>query len=337
MKLYIKGKYIYLMMLAVITLLGIVIVPTYAKFTHSQSTENDIVGINMNFDIKISGIDQYEEIEVLAGNSYEFNVDISNNTDSTLYYGVWYKMVIPNKMPNDETIEIGKIKGTTTNTNGTIASENNTIVSVGIVNKTSSTIKIYIGVNSSSTNVGDIEYTNGKKLITGTVDEINDIYIANIYIDGEKSDSLPTSGYYEMSYTCAKGSTLSWNGFKKILTYESGSYVKDSCDVMFNSNVDYPLLNQMEVGSYVKYIGNNGCDSEHCDGTNANYVSDSDMGYCHDSASARYTSNGWRIAYIKDGSAHLISGGAPECMATLSDGSISATSGDTSNYETTNG
>ena len=39
------------------------------------------------------------------------------------------------------------------------------------------------------------------------------------------------------------------------------------------------------------------------------------MGYCN-STSDRFIVNGWRVAYIKDNSAYLVSAGAPECVAT---------------------
>ncbi|MDY4996506.1 MAG: hypothetical protein SO108_02195 [Bacilli bacterium] len=79
------------------------------------------------------------------------------------------------------------------------------------------------------------------------------------------------------------------------------------------------LLSDMAIGSYVKYVGNNGCTGKSCRGQNANYVSDTDMGYCYNS-NYKYNANGWRIAYIKDGTAYLISAGSPECVCTDSSG-----------------
>ena len=83
-----------------------------------------------------------------------------------------------------------------------------------------------------------------------------------------------------------------------------------------------PRLNEAEVGSYVTYTGNNNCVGDACSG-----VSVSGMGY---------KSDGWRIAYIdEEGSAHLVSAGAPEKICTNSDGTTSNSS--CSSYETTNG
>ena len=81
------------------------------------------------------------------------------------------------------------------------------------------------------------------------------------------------------------------------------------------------LLSDMAIGSYVKYAGNNGCTGKSCRGQNANYVNDTNMGYCYNS-SYKYNANGWRIAYIKDGTAYLISAGSPECVCTNSNGSV---------------
>ena len=92
-------------------------------------------------------------------------------------------------------------------------------------------------------------------------------------------------------------------------------------------------LSEADSGSYVKYTGNNGCSGKSCEGQNANYVNDTDMGYCDDS-SYKFNANGWRVAYVKDGSAYLTSAGSPECMCTSKDGTVGTGCGD---YEQTDG
>ena len=98
------------------------------------------------------------------------------------------------------------------------------------------------------------------------------------------------------------------------------------------SNVN-TKLSEVAPGSYVKYTGNNGCSGKACEGQNANYVSDTDMGYCNDS-SYKFNANGWRIAYVKDGTAYLTSAGSPECMCTSKDGTPGISCSD---YEETGG
>lgn len=84
-------------------------------------------------------------------------------------------------------------------------------------------------------------------------------------------------------------------------------------------------LTSIAPGSYVEYTGDNGCSGKHCEGQNANYVSDSSMGYCN-SSSYKFQVNGWRVAYVKDGSIYLVSAGAPECVATYVESISSSTS-----------
>mgnify|MGYP003302780173 CR=1 FL=1 len=152
-----------------------------------------------------------------------------------------------------------------------------------------------------------------------------DIYVSSITIDGKASNNLPTSGYYTMSSTCSKGSNLSWEPFTKTITYENGSKIADSCSLAFTTATSTKLLSEVEPGSYVKYTGTNGCSGNTCRGDNANYVNDDNMGYCNQS-SYSFIVNGWRVGYIKDGSAYLVSAGSPECVCTSSDGSLSNSS-----------
>ena len=144
-----------------------------------------------------------------------------------------------------------------------------------------------------------------------------DVMVNNITIDGKKSNYLPVSGYYKMNATCDKGSTLKWDAFSKTIIYTGDIYVNDSCNLEFTSDNSSVKLSDMLPGSYVKYSGNNGCDGKHCSGENANYVSDSDMGYCGVSDN-KYTTNGFRIAYVKDKTAYLVSAGSPECVQSYS-------------------
>ena len=154
-----------------------------------------------------------------------------------------------------------------------------------------------------------------------------------VSIDGNTSETLPTSGsYYLASYSCkSSNTTLKWNRTNyKLIVDNDGKSSGVSCYLDFQSN---PKLNNMPAGSYVKYVGNNGCTGKSCEGQNANYVSDTDMGYCY-SFDNRFIVNGWRVAYQKDGSVYLISAGSPECMCTNSDGTSGTSCSDS---ETTNG
>lgn len=155
-----------------------------------------------------------------------------------------------------------------------------------------------------------------------------------ISIDGNSSDTLPTSGnYYLARYDCkSSDTTVTWDRTNYTLDVSNSNKKGGvSCYLDFQT---HPKLSDMLAGSYVSYTGNNGCEGNHCKGENANYVDDAtNMGYCY-SSSNRFSVNGWRIGYTKDGSAYLISAGAPECLCTDSSGNAGTSC---SNYETTSG
>lgn len=338
MKFSIKGKYLYLLVIGIVTLLTVVLVPTYAKFTDNYVTDDDIVGFNFDFDIEISNIEEYEEIEVLPGEMTRFNVDVSNDTGELVYYGIWYKLVGMDAMPSDNSIQIGKLKGSNVPSSGSINNGENVTVSLGIINSTNNVIKMYVGVGSSDTSINDIEYLGGKKLITGEVNIVRDITISSITIDGKISDSLPKSGIYTMKSTCSRGTVLNWDTYNKSITYSVGAKAKDICSLTFTNSNEYPLLNTMKVGSYVRYVGSGGkvgntevncqvvTDTNNkeeineneainsCIGQNVNENLDNSKytyGYTG-SNNYKYHTTGWRIAYIKDGKVMLVSAGAPE-------------------------
>jgi len=149
-----------------------------------------------------------------------------------------------------------------------------------------------------------------------------------ISIDGESANTFPTSGnYYLVDYSCDSSKTkVTWDRENHELNV-TNSINADGvlCYLEFKSK---PLLSEMPAGSYVAYTGNNGCDDtndvngyDSCSGKNANYVSDTDKGYCYTS-DRKFITNGWRIGYVKTDSAtketnaYIISAGAPECMCT---------------------
>lgn len=242
----ITKKNIYLLCVFVVSLLLLVIVPTYAKFPSSYTASDNMVGFVLDFNVSITDIEEYEEI-VIEPHSYEkFNVKITNNLGHDAFYGVWYRMVEPSAINSD--IQVGKLYGTSVNTSGSIKSGVDTTVTLIIRNDTSNQVKVDVGIATSATSVNDIEYLNGKKLISDTL---------NL------------------------------------------------------------LLREVEAGSYVKYTGNNGCSGKACEGQNANYVDSSNMGYCN-TASDKFTVNGWRVGYTSDNTAYLISAGSPECLGSTS-------------------
>ena len=118
----------------------------------------------------------------------------------------------------------------------------------------------------------------------------------------------------------------------ELYTSTKKTLVRNPSNTLDTSTCFMPrMLNSVEPGSYVAYTGNNGCSGNSCEGQNFNYVSDTDMGYCI-SSSYKFSVNGWRVGYISDGTAYLVSAGAPECIATDSSGNMINTGSNASSY-----
>ena len=81
-------------------------------------------------------------------------------------------------------------------------------------------------------------------------------------------------------------------------------------------------LSDVSSGSYVQYVGSNGCEEEQCKGKNANDVDNTIGGYCGDDKTS-FNNSGWRVAYTRNNSAYLISAGSPYCMNQEKDEKIS--------------
>lgn len=94
-------------------------------------------------------------------------------------------------------------------------------------------------------------------------------------------------------------------------------------------------LTTVEPGSYVTFVGNNGCTGESCSGRNANYNNPSEIGYCTERYHF-YTSDGWRVAYFKEGYTYIVSGGATECVGSDESGNLSNNTGVTITHSNLN-
>mgnify|MGYP004681839835 CR=1 FL=1 len=207
-----------------------------------------------------------------------------------------------------------------------------------VKNKSSSSISLTLGLKITSISnplrVESFKYA----LYQDTTGNDTFDYSTNPILSGDFSKMRVGDNTLSTTLTLEKESTYSF----QFIVYIDGNMENDSS--MMNSSLSasitygdctnpYTYLASVEPGSYVKYIGNNGCTGKSCEGQNANYVSDTDMGYCYDS-NYKYNANGWRVAYAKDGSAYLTSAGSPECMCTENNGTTGTSC---SSYEETGG
>ena len=210
--------------------------------------------------------------------------------------------------------------------------------SFSVDNTSSSEVTLTLGLKITS--IGNPLRVESFKyaLYQDTTGSDNFDYDANPILSGNFSKMSVGDNTLSTTLTVEKESTYSF----QFIVYIDGNM--ESASSMMNSSLSASItygdcdsftkpLSTVPSGSYVQYTGTNGCTGKSCEGQNANYVSDTDMGYCDDS-SYKFNSNGWRVAYVKDGTAYLTSAGSPECMCTSSDGTASTSC---SGYESTNG
>ncbi len=163
---------------------------------------------------------------------------------------------------------------------------------------------IYYGSTSSLTSVTIGYLSTSEHQGTGLIEGKTD-YIVYLKIKNDSSSDITIN--FGVSYGFENGGDL---------LLDTGKHWLSLYEIKLNS---------VAPGSYVKYTGSNGCSGKACEGQNVNYVSDSNMGYC-DSSSYKFQVNGWRIAYIQNESAYLVSAGSPECVRTYVENISSSTS-----------
>lgn len=158
------------MLFMLIVFLGsmIYIGPTYAKFTNSYTTEDNIAEFNYDFNLSVNNLEEYEIVKVSSNDYSIFNIEVSNDTNINIYYGIWYKMINSN-VSND--IKIAKYVDSENDTFGEISSNKSKIITVIVINNSSDTLKLKIGISSSKEDVNSIEYLGGKKLISGVLEK----------------------------------------------------------------------------------------------------------------------------------------------------------------------
>ena len=107
---------------------------------------------------------EYKKITVSAGDNTSVMVNVNNDTDGSIYYGVFYEMVSPSTKTDD--IGIYKIDWSANATSGSITNGSKLPVELIIINNSSSDITLNIGVAGSDSN--ELGLPDGKTLITET-------------------------------------------------------------------------------------------------------------------------------------------------------------------------
>ena len=151
----------YFIILGIVSFLFITLGATYAFFYANvdigQFVEMSASNVPVN-----SSSQGYERIVLESNESKTIDLNITNDTESSLYYGVWYEMVDPSTISND--ITIAKDSNSVNPTVGQLTSEQSKVVSLYVENNTNADIVFYIGTAYSSTN--ELNLPTGRNIIT---------------------------------------------------------------------------------------------------------------------------------------------------------------------------
>ena len=184
----VKVRTLYLIAIIVDGLVGLATKSTYAMFTASAEIDNPIC-MSTNLTSEEETIETMEVV-VTAGKKEIVPVTINNTSTNTVGYSVWYTS------PSDE-VEIGiKLSNSdSSNSTGTISSNGSKKVYVQIINNSSSSVTITLGVISNKTSndmtlIPNTELDFSVNLVT---------YIKNLYTNAAKSTTTVNSVTYNLA------------------------------------------------------------------------------------------------------------------------------------------
>ena len=184
----VKVRTLYLIAIIVGGLVGLATKSTYAMFTASAEIDNPIC-MSANLTSEEETIETMEVV-VTAGEKKIVPVTINNTSTNTVGYSVWYTS------PSDE-VEIGiKLSNSdSSNSTGTISSNGSKKVYVQIINNSSSSVTITLGVISNKTSndmtlIPNTELNFGVNLVT---------YIKNLYTNATKTTTTVNSVTYNLA------------------------------------------------------------------------------------------------------------------------------------------
>ena len=127
---------------------------------------------------------------------------------------------------------------------------------------------------------GAVYHHSSKHLPKGIIKGNSD-YIVTVTVSNQTEDVVPLT--FGIVYGLPNG----------------GDLVLGDRQYFLSKMMKFPL-NEVKKGSYVQYVGNNGCVEGQCNGL----VGQDNFNYCGNEEFV-YSSSGYRVAYIKNGYAYL--------------------------------
>lgn len=229
-------KRIYILLLFIIPLSIFVIKPTYSKFTQTITTEKEIVNINTSLSMNISNIYEYKTLTISSNDYDVFDIEITNNTENSFFYGFWYKIVTSNA--SNDNITISKLNTSENSTQDQLEVSETKKVTLIIKNRSNNPVKLNIGVSTSNDSIEDIKYEEKTEPIIKEDYETTIYYdiVTNKYYFSQTNTEVefknePTTYKYNMNYQTF---TAPYSGYYQIglwapsTTTQSGDHLSTS-------------------------------------------------------------------------------------------------------------
>ena len=216
----------YILILVIIGLIALSLYSTYAMFSKDLDIGN-LVNLTMSSLPTDSSIQEYERITIEAGDIKTIDLNITNSTSDSLYYGVWYEMVEPTSI--NENIIIAKLDESANPIIGQLTSNETKKVTLYLENSTSEDIIVNIGVGYSNTN--NLNLPTDRSIITAEASEAIDgdvlpkSFVKEFnYLNSVRTYSVPYTGSYKLEVCGAQG--VSYNDSYGLGGKGGYSYVK---------------------------------------------------------------------------------------------------------------
>ncbi len=153
-----------ILLIGVIALLVIGIVSLYSSFAYDEEAAklgDSNANYNLIYSLKESSA---KELSVASHDTVYVDITLTNTYSSTLKYGMYYKLINPNKMPNDVIVTLGE--DSQAPLESTISANETKVVTIKVINNSEYTVELSLGALVGFEN-GNIEelMSNNETLI----------------------------------------------------------------------------------------------------------------------------------------------------------------------------
>ena len=230
-----KVKNTYLLIVTVIGLFSLALYSTYAMFTASVDV-GEFVNLTAATLPADTSMLEYERITLNSGDSKLVDLNITNSTTNSLYYGVWYEMIDPSSKTSD--ITIAKLDTSTSETIGELSSSTNSKVTLILENYTADVVIINIGVGYSATS--SLNLPTNRNIVSDVASEgidastLPDPTPVNFdYTGVVQTYTIPSTGLYKLEVWGAQGGYRSSSTYGGKGGYSYGTVTLNKGDTLY--------------------------------------------------------------------------------------------------------